>query len=53
MNEKLIIHFHHSSQVLAQVVYFIQDKVQVLPADLRTDDYHPEKVGFVFMSLVA
>lgn len=31
----------------------IQDKVQVLLADLRADDHHPEKVGLVTMGLVA
>lgn len=31
----------------------IQDKVQVFPADLRTDDHHPEKVGLVTVGLVA
>lgn len=41
------------SQVLPQVVDLIQDKVQVLPADLRTDDHHPEKVGLVTVGLVA
>lgn len=31
----------------------IQDKVQVLPADLRTDHNHPEEVGFFSKRLVA
>lgn len=34
-------------------MYLIQDKVHVLSADLRTDDDHPEKVGFVSVQLVA
>lgn len=43
----------HLSQVLSQIVYLIQDEVQVLPADLGADDHHPEKVGFVSVGLVA
>lgn len=34
-------------------MYLIQDKVHVLPADLRADDHHPEKIGLVMMDLVA
>lgn len=42
-----------SSQVLSQIVDLIQDKVHVLPADLRTDDDHPEEVGLFSVWLVA
>lgn len=42
-----------SSQVLSQIVDLIQDKVHVLPADLRTDDDHPEEVGLFSVGLVA
>lgn len=50
---KLFEHVDRSSQVLSQVVYLVQDKVHVLPADLRTDDNHPEEVGLAPMGLIA
>lgn len=53
MNEKLYIDMNYSSQVFSQIVYLIQDEVQVLHADLRADDHHPEKIGLVTVGLVA